>query len=62
MSCRISVSFYTDRSQKLCELEGVIPAAEYAKMARGVAYTLHPVNGKKGYEWTVRDGVTLTRE
>ena len=31
-------------------------------MARGVAYTLHPVNGKQGYEWKVREGVSLTRD
>ena len=40
----------------------VIPSAEHAKMARGVAYTLHPANGKKGYEWKVGEGVKLTRE
>src|SRR5262249_31128777 len=45
--CRISTSFYTDRSRNLCELEVVIPPAEFGKMAKGVAYTLHPVNGKK---------------
>jgi hypothetical protein len=55
------MTFYTHRSRNLCELEMVIPAAEYAKMTKG-AYTLHPVNGKKGYEWKVRDEVTLTRQ
>ena len=44
------------------ELEVIIPAAEFAKMAKGTAYTLHPVNGKKGYEWKVPEGVTLTRQ
>jgi hypothetical protein len=24
-----------------------------------VAYTLHPVNGKKGYEWRVKEGLTI---
>jgi hypothetical protein len=62
VSCRISMSFYTHRSRNLCELEVVISEAEYARMAKGVAYTLHPVNSKKGYEWKVRDAVTLTRE
>jgi hypothetical protein len=62
VSCRISMNFYTRRSQNLCELEVLIPAAEFGKMARGVAYTLHPVNGKPGYAWRVRDGVTVTRE
>jgi RNA polymerase sigma factor (sigma-70 family) len=60
--CRISMNFYTRRSKKLCELEVVIPAVDYTRMARGVAYTLHPANGRKGYEWKVRDGVKLIRE
>jgi RNA polymerase sigma factor (sigma-70 family) len=59
--CEVSMNFYTHRSKSLCELEVVIPAAEYARMAAGVAYTLHPVNGNKGYEWRVREGLTLTR-
>jgi hypothetical protein len=62
VSCEVSMNFYTHHSRNLCELEVVIPWREYAKMARGVAYTLHPANGKKGYEWRVRDGLTLTRE
>jgi hypothetical protein len=61
VSGRISMNFYTDHPNGLRELEVVIPAAEYGKMVRGVAYTLHPVNGKKGYEWGVREGVKLTR-
>jgi hypothetical protein len=60
--CRISMNFYTDHSRNLCELEVIVPAAEYARMARGVAYALHPTNGRKGYEWKIRDGLTLTRE
>jgi RNA polymerase sigma factor (sigma-70 family) len=59
--CQISMNFYTHRSRNLCELEVAIAAAESAKMASGVAYSLHPQNGKKGYEWKVRDGLTLTR-
>jgi hypothetical protein len=62
VSCQLSLNFYTNRPRHLCELEVIIPAAEYARMARGVAYTLHPVNGKKGYEWKLGDGVRLTRE
>jgi RNA polymerase sigma factor (sigma-70 family) len=60
--CQVSMNFYTDRSRNLCELEVVIPATEYAKMAAGVAYTIQPTNGKKGYQWQVRDGLTVTRE
>jgi hypothetical protein len=61
VSCKISMNFYTHRSQNLCELEVVIPSAEYSKMAAGVVYNLHAANGKKGYEWKVRGGVTVTR-
>jgi RNA polymerase sigma factor (sigma-70 family) len=61
VSCQISMNFYTHRSRNHCELEVVIPSAEAAKMVSGVAYSLHPVNGKKGYEWKVHEGVTLTR-
>ena len=39
-----------------------IPPEEYTKMARGIAYTIHPVNGKPGYTWKVKDGLTITRE
>jgi hypothetical protein len=60
--CQMSFGFVTWQSAKLREMEVLISAGEYAKMVKGVAYTLHPVNGKKGYEWKVRDGVTLTRE
>jgi hypothetical protein len=56
------MSFYTHRSRNLCELEVVIPAAEYAKMAGGVDYTLQPVNGKGTCVWTVVDGLTLRRD
>lgn len=44
----------------LCELEVVIPPAEYPKMVQVVEYTLHAVNSKKEYEWQVREGVKLT--
>jgi hypothetical protein len=62
VACRLSMSFIAGSSRKLRELEVVIPPAEYAKMAQGVAYTLHPVNGKKNYPWQVQGGVTVTRE
>jgi hypothetical protein len=62
VACRISMNFVTDSTKDLRELEVIVPPAEYAKMAKGVPYTLHPANGKKGYEWKVRKGVSLTRE
>jgi hypothetical protein len=61
VACQLSMSFYTHVSRKLCELEVVIPSAQFSKMAAGVAYTLHPVNGKKEHVWKVREGVTLMR-
>src|SRR5262249_7312597 len=60
VSCHVSMGFVTRSSAKLRELEVIIPAAEFAKMAKGGAYTLHPVNGKEGYEWKVRDGGKVT--
>jgi hypothetical protein len=62
IACQISMNFIAGSSRKLRELEVVIPAAEYAKMAKGVAYTLHPTNRKRGYEWKVKEGVRLVRE
>jgi hypothetical protein len=61
VSCQVSMNFYTQRPRNLCELEVVIPPAEYAKMLKDVEYTLHPVNAKKGYEWRVGKGVKITR-
>jgi hypothetical protein len=60
--CQVSMNFYTNRSRNLCEVEVVIPPAEYARMASGLAYSLHPVNGRQGYEWKVREEVRLTRQ
>jgi RNA polymerase sigma factor (sigma-70 family) len=59
---RLEGAYYTLPAENLREMQVIIPAAEFAKMAKGVAYTIHPANGKKGYEWKVRDGVTVTRE
>jgi hypothetical protein len=60
--CRLSTTFFTSRSRDLRELEMVIAPAEFAKMAKGVAYTLHPVNAAKDYTWKVRDGLAITRQ
>ena len=62
VSCEVSMNFIAGGPRKLRELEVVIPSAEYARMAKGVAYSLYPVNGKKDYVWKVDDGVRLTRE
>lgn len=60
--CQVSTSFYTHRSRNLCELEVVVPSAEFTKLVKETAYTLHPVNTVAGYRWEVKDGVTLRRE
>jgi hypothetical protein len=60
--CQVTMNFYTHRSRNLCELEVIIPPAGYARMARGVAYTLHPAKSTKGYAWKVGEGVRVTRE
>jgi hypothetical protein len=59
VSCFVTMNFHTQRSRKLCELEVIIPPAECAKMAKGVEYTIHPVNARDGYEWKVREGLKL---
>ncbi len=60
--CHLSMSSVTSRSRSIRELEMVIPPAEYAKMAKGVAYALQPVNAVKDYAWKVRDGLAITRQ
>jgi Transglutaminase-like superfamily len=59
---RLSGPYLTDTAHNLCELEVIIPKEEFAKLAKGVAYTLHPRNGHKGYDWRVADKLTVTRE
>ncbi len=41
-------------------MEVLIPAADFAGMAAGVPYTLHPANRANGYVWKVRPGLTVT--
>jgi hypothetical protein len=62
IACRISMNFVTGGPRNLRELEVVIPAADYARMARGVPHSLHPANSKKDYQWKVSEGVKLTRK
>jgi hypothetical protein len=62
VKARVTGNFITYISEKVRDMEVVVAADEMKKMEKGVAYTLHPVNGKKGYEWKVGDGVTVTRE
>ena len=60
--CHLSTSDVAGGAEKLRKLEVVIPPAEYTKMAKGVAYVLHPVNAAKGYVWKVCDGLAITRQ
>jgi hypothetical protein len=58
---RVTMSFYTQASAQLREVEVAIPREEYARMGRGVPYTIHPVNAVPGYQWKVKEGVTIAR-
>jgi RNA polymerase sigma factor (sigma-70 family) len=62
VKARVEMGFFTNSSTGMREIMVLIPSAEYAKMAKGVPYTLHPVNGRPGYRWKVKEGLTLTRE
>jgi hypothetical protein len=62
VQCHLSMGFVTQQTNSIREIEVIIPAAEFAKMAKGIAYTLEPVNSKKDYRWQVRDGVTISRD
>jgi Transglutaminase-like superfamily len=59
--CQASGGFITDTARQLREFEIVIPPHEFAKMAKEVAYTLHPVNEVAGFKWIVKDGVSVAR-
>jgi RNA polymerase sigma factor (sigma-70 family) len=58
----ITMSFWTAPADKVRELELEIPPDEFAKMAKGVPYTLHPVNANPRYQWKVGPGLTITRQ
>jgi hypothetical protein len=59
---QVQLSFWADGGTALREILLVVPKSEYARMAQGVAYTIHPVNAVAGYQWKVNDVVTITRE
>jgi RNA polymerase sigma factor (sigma-70 family) len=62
IKAELEMGFFTQPSTGLRDIMLLIPSAEYAKMAKGVPYTLHPVNGKPGYAWKVKEGLKFTRE
>ncbi len=59
---KIQISFWTMPAGNVREIEVVLPPEEFAKMAKEVPYTLHPVNANPRYPWKVREGVTIIRE
>lgn len=48
-------------SKDIRALEIVIPREEYAKMVKGVPYTIQPLNGHQRYQWKVHERLTITR-
>jgi len=58
---RVGMGLFTHASRGKREVEVVIPKTEYAKIAKGVPYAIHPANAVSGYRWKVKDGLTLTR-
>jgi hypothetical protein len=59
---QLQMSFWTSSWANLRDILIVIPPEEIAKMSQGVPYTIHPVNGTSGYEWKVKDGLTIARQ
>jgi hypothetical protein len=58
----ITMSFFTAPAEQVRDMEILIPPKEFAKMAKGVPYTIHPVNGNRLYQWKIVKGVTITRK
>ena len=58
---QVQLSFWTDPSSGLRDILLVIPKEEYAKMANGVAYAVHPMNSAAACQWRVKEGLTITR-
>lgn len=62
VNAQVQMSFWTAPSRDLREIEVLIPPADLPKMAKGTAYSLHPINDNPRYGRKVRDGVTITRD
>lgn len=60
--CRVSGSFVAGGSDKLREFEVVIPPDQFARMAKEVAYTLHPAAPGKEYHWEVKGELRISRQ
>jgi hypothetical protein len=57
----LQMSFWADGPSNLREILMVVPKGEFAKMAKDVAYSIHPVNSVADYQWKVKEGLTVTR-
>jgi hypothetical protein len=58
--CTLSMGYVTDPSANVRDLELTISPDDFARMARGVPYTLHPKNAVADYQWRVKEGLKLT--
>ena len=58
---RITMSYFTQPSANLREMEIVIPPEEYANMESGVEYTLKPRNDVAGYVWKAKGKLTVIK-
>jgi hypothetical protein len=56
---QVQLSFWTDAASGLREILLVIPKEEYAQMAKGVVYSIEPVNAVAGYQWKLKEGLTV---
>jgi hypothetical protein len=62
VNATIVLSFFTGPAEQVREIRLVVPREEFAKMAKDVAYTLHPANAKADCKWSVKEGVTVTKK
>jgi hypothetical protein len=58
---RLSMTYFTHASEGVREMEIVIPPKDYARMERGVPYTLTPRNGEVGYEWKTKGKLIIKK-
>jgi hypothetical protein len=60
VKAQVQLSFWADGGTGLREILLLVPKGEYAKMAKGVAYTIHPLNAVAGYQCKVKEGLTIS--
>lgn len=59
---RITTSSITWQSRNLHEIEIIIPREQYANMKPAVQYTIVPPNDVSGYEWKIKEPVTIMKK